>query len=196
MLVYSNRFDGSAALRNIKPVRYDPLADHLKKYQDRKWAIFPLQPRDKLPITRDPKRYGESWISAASDKKIIDKWFDEHPNANVGLATGQISGVFVLDVDGPDGEESLYKLQQRHGWLPNTAEVQTGNGRHLYWQSIPGIPCTVNAVAKGLDIRGDEGYVVAPPSIHENGRQYTWTRDDPVLKPPQWLLDKAMTAGV
>src|SRR5262249_40021948 len=87
-------------------------------------------------------------------------------------------GVFVLDIDGEDGEGSLRQLEQAHGALPPTVEVVTGKGRHCYFRIGKHKICnSVGQIAIGLDIRGDGGYVIAPPSIHPSGRSYAWSVD-------------------
>ncbi len=109
------------------------------------------------------------WPNRAScDPKTIREWFDTWPDSNVGIVTGAVSGIVVLDVDGTDGEESIKSLN-----LPPTVGVKTRRGRHLYFRH-PGNPVK-NFVGKspGLDLRGDGGYVVAPPSRHAEG-EYQW----------------------
>ncbi len=86
-----------------------------------------------------------------------------YPNANVAIATGAISGLVVIDIDGPDGEASLATLPP----MPETRIVQTGRGRHLYFAHPGGaVPNSAGKLGKGIDVRGDSGYVVAPPSRH------------------------------
>ena len=71
---------------------------------------------------------------ATTDRKQIKAWWGKWPNANVGIATGALSGIFVLDVDGNIGKASLKALEAEHGRLPKTVTVKTGNGRHLYFR--------------------------------------------------------------
>jgi hypothetical protein len=109
--------------------------------------------------------------------------------------------VFVLDVDGPEGERSLAALEERHGpKLPLTWIALTGKGRHLYfrWPTFEGAPVIRNSASRlgaGLDVRGLGGYVCAPPSLHPSGHRYTWSQDGgPLADAPVWLLD-AITLG-
>lgn len=192
-MIHYGRFDGDRAIRGLRPPPRNPVLEHANKYSAKKWAAFPLQPRSKLPVFLEPEQSdGHSYISSSFDKNVINQWFEEHPEFNIGIATGRNSGVFVLDVDGADGEESLEKLEWKHGRLPETAEVRTGKGRHIYFQNVPGIKSSVAQLAPYLDIRGDDGYVVAPPSVHENGHVYSWTREDPIRKAPDWLVEKVI----
>ena len=71
---------------------------------------------------------------ATIDRKTIKAWWNKWPSANIGIATGRVSDIFVLDVDGDVGKASLKKLKARHGSLPKTVAVKTGRGRHLYFR--------------------------------------------------------------
>jgi hypothetical protein len=92
---------------------------------------------------------------ASSDPAIVDSFWAKFPDANIGIATGQKSGVVVLDIDGETGEATLKGLAEAHGGLAETLTAITGRGRHLYFKG-PNTPIG-NAVGKlgpGLDIRG------------------------------------------
>jgi hypothetical protein len=117
--------------------------------------------------------------NASADPVLVTGWWERVPYANIGRATGKVSGLVVLDVDGPTGEAYLAKMESEHGSLPPTWEVKTGKGRHLYFR-YPANVAKVKSVARkkvGLDVRGDGGDVIAPPSIHESGRQYLFELD-------------------
>src|SRR5262249_35806067 len=77
----------------------------------------------------------------------------------------------------------------QHGALPPTVEAITGKGRHCYFRMRGSIRNSVGQIAAGLDIRGDGGYVIAPPSVHPSGRAYTWSVDAPdnFVDAPDWL---------
>lgn len=111
---------------------------------------------------------------------------------NIGIATGAISGIFVIDIDGPDGEVSFQQLQSEYGELPQTMTSLTGRGRHLLFKH-PGIhmPSSVSKIAHKIDVRGDGGYIVAPPSRHKNGNYYEWSDKSgfDIADAPQWLID-------
>lgn len=126
--------------------------------------IFPLRPREKTPLTK------HGYKDATSDESQIQTWWVQWPDANIGLATGRVSGLVVIDVDGPQGEESLKSLPP----MPATWEVSTGRGRHLYYRSPEGasVGSSAGRLGEKLDVRGEGGYVVAPPSIHPNGHRY------------------------
>lgn len=156
-------------------------------YASRGWSVIPLRPRDKRPTLSSWSDYQ----SRQAKEGEIRKWWDRWPDANIGLVTGTVSGLIVLDLDGP---ESVDFVKQQG--VPHTVVASTGKGWHVYFQH-PGQPVQ-NAASlsgiKGLDVRGDGGYAVAPPSVHSSGRQYKWAKgrspDDLPLAPcPGWLVE-------
>jgi len=151
----------------------------------------------KHPITSN------GFEDATTDEDQIRKWWTPERSKvlNIGIATGVNSGIVVLDVDNKNsGFTSLKDLEDKYGPLPETLKVTTGNGMHLYF-AHPGegikIPNAQDlADYSGLDVRGDGGYVVAPPSLHSNGNRYAWNNPDTKVAPlPEWLL-QLMTGGV
>jgi hypothetical protein len=138
------------------------------------WPVFPVRPRAKTPLIK-------AWPKlATTDTDQIARWWREWPEANVGLATGE---VYVIDVDqhGIDGEIAFAAAVGRLGELPPTVEQRTGSGgRQLFFSwSHPTIELRNRAGAGGLgegvDTRGAGGFVVLPPSIHPCGERYRWT---------------------
>lgn len=106
----------------------------------------------------------------------IREWWGAHPHANIGIATGRISGIIVIDVDGEEGEESLANLESDYGPLPDTWEQLTGGGgRHIVLRRMDWAKVKNRVrLAPGLDVRADDGYIVAEPSVHSSGRMYYW----------------------
>lgn len=165
------------------------------RYASYGWRVLPLhgvvrgrctcgradcQSAGKHPLTRNGA------LDASSDPDVIRSWWRRWPAANVGIATGR--GLVVLDVDPRHGGlGSLKAIQQEHGPLPETLTVATGGGGyHFYFTGQAGNRV---GVRPGLDLRGDRGYVVAPPSLHMSGRRYEWVRMGLPLAPlPPWLL--------
>ncbi|MCL6478502.1 MAG: bifunctional DNA primase/polymerase [Peptococcaceae bacterium] len=163
------------------------MLDAALSYIAARWSVIPLQSRGKRPLLPSWTEYQSR---RATDEEIRE-WWSRWPGANLGVATGAVSGLVVLDFDGP----AAVDFAKRNG-VPPTPCVSTGKGWHLYFQH-PGQPAS-NATAlggiKGLDVRGDGGYVVAPPSIHPSGRQYRWIKgrspgDLPLAPCPTWLLE-------
>ena len=146
-------------------------------YAQQGLAVFPLKPRSKQPATNT------GFKAATTDPDRIAEWWDQHPDSNVGIATGKVSGGLVvidLDIDedkGKNGYEVLKDWQREHGALQETAMVITGRGGYHYYYRDSGTWRNRTGLYEGVDIRGDGGYVVAPPSVHENGRRYEWEQD-------------------
>ena len=133
---------------------------------------------------------------ATRDPNRIAAWWGQWPDANVMAVTGAVAGIWVLDID-PDngGAKTLAELEVTHGTLPPTVEVLTGGGgRHLYFRH-PGntVRNSAGKIGPGVDVRGDGGYVIAPPSNHASGSQYRWHAERVfgqiiIAKAPNWLL--------
>ncbi len=133
------------------------------------WPVFPCRARDKRPLSEHGMR------DATKDPKVIALWWKTWPDANIGIPTGSASGFDVLDVDPRHGgDESLAELEGAHGKLPETVEALTGGGgRHILFKHRDGIR---NSTGRhpGLDVRGEGGYIVVAPSLHESGIRYEW----------------------
>lgn len=166
-------------------------------YLARGWSVIPMRSRSKQPMVR-----WEPYQHRLATPEEIEDWFRRWPDANVGIVTGRISGLIVLDVDPRHfGDDSLYGFERVYGPLPDTVEAITGSGgRHIYF-AYPGRKVrNIVGLAPGLDIRGDGGVIVAPPSIHPSGRQYEWEiSHDPEttsLAPmPRWLTKAIWTSS-
>lgn len=144
------------------------------------YSVIPLKPRDKTPVILW-KEFQERY---ATDDELV-KWFKNTEN-NIAVITGEISKVSVLDIDSQDA----LKLAKSKG-LPKTKLIKTGkpNGWHCYYQYEPGLRnWQARTDLPGIDIRSDGGYVVAPPSIHPNGRQYKCLKDIALGSIPSWVL--------
>ena len=155
---------------------------------ERGMAVMPVQARDKVPAT------SHGVHDATTDPATIDDWWRLIPDANIGVACGVVSGIFVLDIDGEDGEATIRGLEAEHGPAPSTIEVITGQGRHCYFRLGDHGPVgnTAGRIGPGIDTRGDGGYVLAPPSIHPSGRRYEWSVDTAgeFADAPDWLHEK------
>lgn len=134
--------------------------------------------------------------NASSDPRDVEQWWAVYPDANIGIATGDVSGVLVLDVD-LEGTDTLANLERLYGDLGPTWSVATGSGGMHLWFRMPNVDIrnSASAIGPGLDVRGNGGYVVAPPSIHLSGNRYRWaegwhpTKVD-LAEVPEWLLKK------
>jgi len=145
-----------------------------------------------IPIRIDKKPFvpWEKYQKERVSCEMIQHWWSRCPHANIGIVTGQVSNVIVLDIDGAEGLQSIKDYQLT---IPPTPTVKTGGGGVHYYFKHPGFPCK-NFVKKypGVDFRGDGGYVIAPPSKHASGTHYEWIislDDEELAEPPEWLLE-------
>jgi hypothetical protein len=168
------------------------LRDAALKLAECGFRVFPVKARTKTPLIND------NINRATTGVNIVSGWWAKGQH-NIAVATGIGSNVFVLDVDGDQGEETLSSLELEHGKLPTTVEVTTGNGRHLYFQYPRSGVVIRNSQCRndipGLDVRGNGGYVLVPPSIHPSGREYTWSAATEFADAPHWLLDIITSKG-
>lgn len=145
-------------------------------YAERGWAVLPLVPKGKRPLI-DGGFYG-----ASKNPETIRTWWTRWPNANIGLATGVVSGLMVVDCDvkhGPDGI-AIYKEWLAASLIPGEAGIETwtvntpSGGKHYYYrcasERIGSPPNFINSV----DARANGALVLLPPSIYPNGKTYTW----------------------
>ena len=167
-----------------------PVLQAALDYLARGWSVVPLRPREKRPLIR-----WEVLQSTRPSVAEIAEWYRRWPDANVGIVTGEISNLIVLDIDPKHGgDTTLERLGQRFGELPPTVEARTGGGgRHLYFAHPGGFIRNRVGLAQGIDLRGDGGYIVAPPSVHPSGERYVWSRGlspaQTELAPlPRWLI--------
>lgn len=144
------------------------------------------------------------WQDAATcDAGIVTGWWTEWPVANIALVTGLESGVFAVDVDPRDGGAEAYAKEQ--GVLfPGTLTSMTGSGGwHLFYRMPPvlngdePVRNSASRIAPGIDVRGEGGYVIVPPSRHESGALYVWTdaNAEPGVAPPELIARTRRPAG-
>jgi Bifunctional DNA primase/polymerase, N-terminal/Primase C terminal 1 (PriCT-1) len=149
-----------------------------------KIPIFPCR-KDKTPYTP------HGHLDATTDRSRLNAWWNRYPDANPAMPTGERSGVFVLDVDADKwGFGSLEVLQEENGELPTTYAVKTGGGGlHHYFRLPPGaeIRNSAGKLGRGLDVRGEGGYVLLPTSTTE--RTYEVLEKQPIADAPAWLVE-------
>lgn len=146
--------------------------------QKQGFSLIPLLGKipDASVLPKEPDEKGElkaTWKPYQSRKPTpeeLQKWFGNGVKRNIGIVTGSISGIAVVDLDTPEAVQIAKDLE-----LQDTPVVKTGKGYHLYYQYRAGIRnFQKRDDLPGIDLRGDGGYVVAPPSIHTSGAQYAW----------------------
>lgn len=197
--------------RLVRSNQIDRLHEHARVFLEIGFALLPIWP----VLQRDGRiRCGCGDIACASpgkhpigrlapngvhsatfDARRVDDWFDHGP-INLGIACGPESGVVALDVDPRNGgDETLAELEQTRGALPATWRFLTGGGgEHILFRH-PGraIANSASSLGRGLDLKGDGGYIVAPPSRHQSGRTYEISVDHhpdevQLANAPTWVL--------
>jgi hypothetical protein len=158
-------------------------------YAEKSIPVFPCKPGRKEPLTSN------GHFDATTDPERIRAWWSRWPDANIAMPTGKRSGWVVVDVD-PEhgGYDSLAELHERGYELPLTATIKTGGGGvHHYLRCPEGVEIRNSAgkLGPGLDIRGEGGYVIVPPSVTE--RPYEVLHKRPPAETPDWLIE-ALTA--
>src|SRR5579872_7030084 len=183
----------------------NPFLEAALSYTARGWPVFPVHgvtdgtcmcgnpncehpgkhpctPRGVLDATLEPSRIREFWR--------------KNHGAGVAIATGQLSGLLVIDIDPRNGgSENLFELERAHGELPKTITSLTGGGgSHLFFQSVDGVKNQSSRIAPGIDVKSNGGYIIAPPSSHAAGRCYRWADDlgpDKIALAacPEWLVE-------
>jgi putative DNA primase/helicase len=132
--------------------------------------------------------------NATTDVNQIKVWWQKWPDANIGIATGRVSQIIVVDIDGDEGKGNFDRLIEANGRVPKTVIVKTPRGRHIYFKA-PGyrVLNSASRIAPGIDVRGDGGYVVAPGSTTADAYAFKPGRgpdEIEVAVAPEWLLKK------
>jgi putative DNA primase/helicase len=199
----------------------NPLMLAALAYASRGWPVFPCNPRNKRPVVRaevdaEGREVPDSGgvKRASTDPDVIRGWWTQFPSAMIALACGRAAGVFVLDLDvedDADGEKLralIAALEQKLGVkLPATWEVVTPRGgRHRYYQLPAGELIGNRAGLLGkdshVDVRGEAGYVILPPSARGDDKRYAWvegfapsSKDALPAKAPPELLACILRSG-
>ena len=130
------------------------------------WPVFPVNPDTKAPFIT-------GWQNrATSDLSGVAELFKDYPSAAIGLITGQKSGLVVIDIDERENCSGLQNFKNAGHKLPPTITASTPSGGvHLFFKAPSvEVPNSVSKLAEGVDIRGDGGYVIAPPSVTKWGQ--------------------------
>jgi bifunctional DNA primase/polymerase-like protein/primase-like protein/IclR-like helix-turn-helix domain-containing protein len=153
-------------------------------YSERGWPVFPVN--GKTPLTE------HGFHDASRDPEQIRAWWAAHPAAGVAVATGEPSGLLVVDIDAQKGGATAWKrLCGERGKVPKTLATLTGGGgSHLLFRYPGDVPSSTSRLAEHVDVKAAGGYVVFPPSVHPNGRAYKWMNPKTaVAEPPAWLVE-------
>ena len=137
-------------------------------YQKLGLSVIPIAPEDKRPLLP-----WEEYQTRTATEEEIRAWWAKWAEANVGVVTGVISGLVVIDLDSIEAKDKLKALLNGYD-VSAVPRSRTGKGWHLFFKHPGALIPNRAGIISGLDVRGDGGYVVAPPSIHPSGKVYKW----------------------
>jgi hypothetical protein len=198
------------------------ISDAAARYAAAGWPIHPLHDTtaghcscQQGPDCRQPGKHprtAHGFHDATTDHRTIERWWTRWTAANIGVPTGPVSRLAVIDLDGPTGITTWPTLAADHGHTV-TATADTPHGRH-HWYRLPDgltVPRSIRGLGDGIDLLGDDGYAIAPPSsitaactkLHNTDDRcttgYTWTPTTRRLAElPAWIpeqLEHRLTAG-
>jgi hypothetical protein len=155
-------------------------------YLEAGWSVIPAPVGAKRSLVA-----WKGWQATQPDRHMWKVWAERWPRCNLAVITGRLSGIVVVDVDVKgDGLSGLRQLELEHGELPTTALVITpSGGRHLYFRHPGGrIANSASLLAPGVDIRGDGGLALLPPSRRGTDAYVWYEGPDKVAPMPPWLV--------
>ena len=157
--------------------------ERVKALIDRGWAVFPCVPNEKKPLTT------HGFKDATHSHFRAAQWWSQNPNANIGIATGEVSGkIAIVDVDVKNGAKGRESLASLKGIAPTLTATTPSGGWHLYYRA-PGRLRSRNGLLLGVDLKADGGYVVAPGS-EIDGTPYEWMDPEvPIAPIPNSILE-------
>lgn len=174
--------------------------EHALKYISIGWRVFPIN-KDKRPLTSN------GFKDATNDEKRVRAWWKKHPHAGIGVATGKVSGIVVLDADlqKEEAQENLAHLIKTRGSFEQTVVAQSGGGGLHFYFKHPGSDIKVSNAQNfmgfhGIDVRGDGGYIIVPPTLHKSGNKYSWGDEqspfeEPLPECPEYLYSNDDTTA-
>ena len=181
-----------AAIASLEP----STVEHALDYAARGWFVFPA-PGDgsKMGCTSAEKSNGNRWGCTTDTDEIVDYFTKQFRKAGIGIALGE-SDLFVVEADTPEGHDvdgiaSLRALEAKHGKLPETRRAISPTGSlHYYFKQPPDVEIRdcIGEIATGIDIKGDGGMVIAPPSFRPGKGWYRWLNANQVADAPDWLI--------
>lgn len=175
------------------------MLDAALAYASMGWAVLPTSKKTKRPLIS-----GGS-LSATTDADTIKRWWEEFPSANIGIATGKISGIWVVDIDIKDGKNGAKSIASEYEDTYTIERDQlkqktTSGGVHLVFECPDDYEIrNKTGVLEGVDIRGEGGYIIAAPSamyVDNEWKEYQWNSlENKVYKAPEWALDLSKRRG-
>ncbi|WP_454917103.1 DUF3987 domain-containing protein [Xanthobacter sediminis] len=191
----TNIIEPSSSIKpHVAPATSAAILEAALAYARAGFRIFPVR-QDKVPLVK-------AWAKVAtSDESLVRAWWEKWPKAMIGLPTGAVNGLWVIDLDvdsakNVDGNAAFTALEEAHGAVDVDVVATTPRcGSHLFfrWNADRPVRNTTSTVAAGIDTRGDGGFVILAPSAREDGRTYAWVNsplgEADLTDAPDWLLD-------
>jgi hypothetical protein len=174
-----------------------PILKAALRYGESDLFVFPVPPGAKRSYKSALRSGGRRW-GATRDADVIQRDFTRWPFARIGIPTGIDNGIVVVETDtieghGVDGAASLAQLEARHGPLPETLQAISPSGSVHRYLKHPGagikIKNSAGELRPGIDVRGDGGMVIAPPSVTPEVGAYRWLNRSPIAAMPEWLVE-------
>jgi len=156
------------------------MLEHALKYEQLGWSVIQLKARDKVPC-RDWKEFQ----SRRATPNEISNWWNEYPEGNIGIVTGSVSGIAVIDIDDIERADSRILHE-----MPTGYQVKTGGGnRHAYFKIPQGVHLPSRRIL-GVELKCEGSIVATPPSIHPSGNPYVLLQDGNINELPKWFIDE------
>ena len=158
--------------------------DLAAEYVDSGWSVLPVKPEEKRPVMTNWLQYTKT----KATKEMVTSWFANLSGVGVGVVTGRVSNMVVLDVEA----SCPYRIEDLLRKYPTQMYSRTGSGGyHLFYQYPTSVPHVSNRVRifDGADLRADGGFIVLPPTVHPNGNRYEWVKRGPLGAFPMDLLE-------
>lgn len=144
------------------------MLDAALKYAEMGLSVIPIKAKDKTP---PPGFLWKPYQERIATEEEIRQWFQRWPDANLAIVTGNVSGIFALDFDSGD---AINTWEAKFEDLPQTLHYKTGRGYQYLFTFDSYGEGNKTAIMEQVDIRGEGGYTIVPPSIHPNGNTYEW----------------------
>ena len=169
-----------AAVQARKPDAPEPVAAAAHRYAKQGLPVFPCLNDPDNPVEHKKPLTEHGFYDATIDIELVDYWWKKWPNALIGMPTGPLTGIAVLDLDVKNGKDGLAAVPDWQTRSSVIARTQSG-GVHLYFAAEGAPHCTADEIAFGVDTRGQGGYAIVPPSSG-----YTWLNGHDFTKLPPW----------